>query len=422
MSFDSSNMVSIDLKGNLLFSIAPDFTRQFMITSWNSGMRFFIKTLTGWEEEQIDTGLMLVCDENIGLQGEPISDFLKQLPNELIALAKPYRYRQFVILQLIAQEPKLLDIFKHSPNLFWMLIVEAGNQHWTQQDLIEILHNKRENIVQAIINIKCKKRVRFIHKLILNKYVLSEFDIVKKALLSDEIINGFDNRKSLHFFEIKIAMCLPYFIETPILKHELECNKTWISQRIKFTRYYNKILDIERMATSLSRTLPRKYKRNLTNYEDLERMHNSWIIRFNHSNTFIQHLLTISSQDENQQAFLARNLVARNLAASRLLPVEKICLPICPLGDSENFIQIKNNFELLIEGNDMSHCVGCYVNTALAGNGSYFYKVLAPERGTAYIRYIDDDCSLVDFKLSNNKQPAPSSYQALYNLIYELLM
>ena len=30
MSFDASNMVSIDLKGNLLFSIAPDFTRQFM--------------------------------------------------------------------------------------------------------------------------------------------------------------------------------------------------------------------------------------------------------------------------------------------------------------------------------------------------------------------------------------------------------
>ncbi len=43
MSADSNNMVSIDLKGNLLFTIAPDFTRQFMITSWNSSMRFLLK-------------------------------------------------------------------------------------------------------------------------------------------------------------------------------------------------------------------------------------------------------------------------------------------------------------------------------------------------------------------------------------------
>ncbi|WP_299667801.1 hypothetical protein [uncultured Psychromonas sp.] len=100
---------------------------------------------------------MLISDESIGLEGEPISDYLKQLPDELIELAKPYRYRQFVILQLIAQEPKLLDIFKHSANLFWMLVAEAEDQHWTQQKLIDILHQKRESIVQAIVNIKCKK-------------------------------------------------------------------------------------------------------------------------------------------------------------------------------------------------------------------------------------------------------------------------
>ena len=417
MSFDSSEMVSIDLKGNLLFTIAPDFTRQFMITSWNSGMRFFIKTLDGWEEEKIDTGLMLVCDENIGMQGEPISDFLKQLPNELIVLAKPYRYRQFVILQLIAQELKLLDIFKHSTNLFWMLVVEAENQQWTQQALIDILHKKRESIVQAIVNIKCKKRVRFIQKLILNKYIGTEFDIVKKALISDEIINGFETWKAIPLVAIRVAMRFPYFINTPMLQHEIDFNKSWLSQQLKFTNFNNKVLDIERMTTTLARTLSDKYKNNLGSSADLDRIHTKWIIRFNRSNAFVQYLLARAEEDENQQLLLDRHVAARTG-----LPIKKILFPICPLGDCETFIQLKNNFELLVEGAEMRHCIGSYVNKALDADGSYFYKVLTPERGTAHIRYRDGDCSLVEFKLSNNKQPAPSSYQALYNLIYELLM
>lgn len=60
MKVDLTDTISIDLKGNLLFSIAPDYQRQFMITSWNSGMLFYIKTDEGWQQEDIDTGLMLV--------------------------------------------------------------------------------------------------------------------------------------------------------------------------------------------------------------------------------------------------------------------------------------------------------------------------------------------------------------------------
>ena len=409
MKIDFNNMVSIDLKGNLVFSIAPDFTRQFMITSWNSGMRFYLKTDEGWHEEFIDTGLMLIHDENIGLDDEPISLYLKQLPSELITLAKPYRYRQFSLLQLIAQKPQLFDIFKHSPNLFWMLIVEAENRDWDNQTIAEILQQKRELIIKKMINIKSKKRVRFIQKLVFFKYIRCEFELIKKALRADGIVNAFDHWQSIPIQVIPIVVEFPYFLNTLILENEIDMTKSLMSHQRKFWKYTGVIDDIGRMAESMGTELTERYKSHLHNEATLNRLHVNWIIRFNHSNAFVQYLLARVAEDENQQPLLDWHIVA-----GADLPAEKIYLPICHLGDCEEFIQLKNNFELLAEGADMHHCIGSYVNKALAADGSYFYKVLTPERGTVHIRCIDGDCSLVEFRLINNKQPSSLSYQAAY--------
>ena len=197
MNIEQSDAVTIDLKGNLLFSIAPDFERQFLITSWNQGLKFYLKTDEGWHQESIDTGLMLVCDENRNQTDEPISVFLKQLPSEVIRLVKPYRHRQFVMLQLMAQQSELIDLFRHSPTLFWMVVVQAESNSWSHAEIIIILQQKREKIIESLGGSPCKKSVRLINKLKLYTGKLSEFRLIKSCLLDSELIESFLHQKEV---------------------------------------------------------------------------------------------------------------------------------------------------------------------------------------------------------------------------------
>ena len=96
-------------------------------------------------------------------------------------------------------------------------------------------------------------------------------------------------------------------------------------------------------------------------------------------------------------------------------PIDKIAFPLCPLGDFEGVIQIKNNFELIAEGLDMHHCVGSYVEDALQ-ESSYFYKMLSPERATIEVQINNEKISVRQFKLAHNQKPSPASYQHLHKV------
>ncbi|WP_298943914.1 PcfJ domain-containing protein [uncultured Psychromonas sp.] len=410
MKIDFEKIVSIDLKGNLLFSIAPDFNRRFMITSWNSGMRFYVYTEDGWLEEETDTGLMLVCDENIDLYNEPISLFLKQLPQELIELVKPYRYRQFSLLQLISQQPQLFDIFKHSSNLFWMLVVEAENRHWNKLTIGSILQQKREFIIEKLINIKCKKRVRFIQKLVFYKHIHCEFRMIKKALKADEIVTAFDHWKSIPIQAILVVIDFPYFLKTLILENEVNSAKSLMSHQIRFRKYKGIVDDIGLIADTMGNNLTDRYKAHIYDARALKRLHVNWITRFNHSNEFIQFLL--SQVDENEMIQNEFNIQSLS-SSDRNFPVEKLSFPLCPLGNATFIMQIKNNFELLLEGLTMKHCVGSCAQHALKGQ-SYYYKIISPQRATLELTYNQGKFNIKQFKLAHNQTPSALSYQAIH--------
>ncbi|MGB5445162.1 MAG: PcfJ domain-containing protein [Psychromonas sp.] len=411
MKIDPTNTVSIDLKGNLLFSIAPDYQRQFMITSWNSGMHFYIKCDEGWQQEDIDTGLMLISDENINQENEPISLYLTQMPNELMELAKPFRYRQFSLLQLIAQYPLVLDVLKHSPNLVWLLVVEAETHAWSKKELVAILLQKREVIIEKLIYKPCKKLVRFVNKIELHKGIASEFDLIKKCLTSVEISDAFSHCQTIPIQALAVAARYPYFLKTKMLESEVDKTRTARSHELKFIKYQQTVDDIKRMASAMGHDLNDRYKENISSKMALNRLHVNWITRFNHCNEFVQFLIEHGQQNGMNQAIVDNQIIS----ACKQLPRQQIAFPICPLGDFEGVIQIKNNFELLAEGLEMRHCVGSYVEDALREN-SYFYKMLSPERATAQIHIVNEKIVVQQFKLAHNKTPSAAAYKHLHEL------
>jgi len=193
--------------------------------------------------------------------------------------------------------------------------------------------------------------------------------------------------------------------------------KSLMSHQRKFWKYTGVIDDIDRMPESMGTELTERYKSHLHNEATLNRLHANWIIRFNHSNEFIQYLLSQANENDIDQVIIEDQILA---SRNQHLPVEKCLFPLSPLGDSTSIVQIKNNFELLAEGLVMNHCVGSYTSDALKEN-SYFYKVLSPERATLQIVANHRNFNIKQFKLRFNKKPSALSYQAVYEWLQKVI-
>ena len=400
---EQSNIVTIDFKGNLKFLIPPDFDREFLLSSWNQGLKCYFKEDKTWKQESVDSGFTFISDDNEAQEDDPVSIFIQQIPGDVASLIKPYHYRQFIMLQLMSQNPKLIDVFKHSPTLFWMVVAEAAERKWKDPEIVRVLHLKRTMIIEEIIGKSCAKAIKFIEKIVLKSGDINEFDLIKKCLLDLPLIESFLHEKSILIQVLSVAQKKGCFINTKILRNEIEPKKTSRSQLIKFRKYEEIIRDIERMAQLLNRPLPVNYFKNYTSEEALNRLHNNWITRYNGSQIYQDRVI------ERDQRFLEKSGVTEKEQAAPF--------PLCPLGDFANLIQIKDYSGLNKEGIQMKHCVGSYFQRAFSGS-AYYYKLLSPERATVEIKMNLEKVTVTQFKLKGNKKPSQESYDYLYELFH----
>ncbi|WP_214660489.1 PcfJ domain-containing protein [sulfur-oxidizing endosymbiont of Gigantopelta aegis] len=105
-------------------------------------------------------------------------------------------------------------------------------------------------------------------------------------------------------------------------------------------------------------------------------------------------------------------IVLEDLHPKEFLNSNTVYYPICPLGDTDNIIQIKNNIALASEGRAMHHCVAGY-GSSLLEEKSYIYKVINPERGTLHISRNGDNFDINQFKLVCNGPPSNDSYKII---------
>ena len=157
-------------------------------------------------------------------------------------------------------------------------------------------------------------------------------------------------------------------------------NQSSIRQIRRFSEMNDIISDINDMADVMEIELPENYFCLFKNKNDLERAHDRLLRRFN--------------------------------VSEKVIEKEIVIFPDCPIGDKENLKQIKSSYELAKEGRDMHHCVGGYIRQAQTGQ-YYFYKVLAPERGTIQISVKGNKVFIDQFKLACNKKP---SEESLFNI------
>ena len=382
--FFNQNNTALTADGSIEVNLQPELDVCFRVSSWDNGVNFYFKEDNTWTKNDYDPGLFLI-DNDYQESSSPVSQYLKTIPKKILVKLSRYQYKQFMLLSYLSNYPRLQDIFNHSPNLVWLVICIAHDKQWGQEKIIELLHQKREKIIEQLTDRRSVQAVRFLARIKLSRGTLNEYRLIYKSLTNARLIKSLSHWKTIPVHVLAVVKKMPLLLNTQLLYILSDLEISVFKRTMKIIN--QTIEDMYYIAGETNINLPDNYFRNLKSEEDLYNAHDRMVTRFN-------------KKHKNSES-------------------EIVIFPPCPLGSTSDFIQIRNNIELIQEGRQMSHCVGGHVRRAKTGS-AFYYRLLKPERATVQIGVRNKKVAIQQFKLTLNKEPSEDSWVFLKSVLDEL--
>lgn len=379
-----NSITSLSPEGHLLVDTGECLGHKMMVTKWGTGTRFYLGMGGSWEHQGYDPGLLLVSGDPLSQGNTALQAFLGEVPPRVVRLLGHYQYRQFILLGFLSHNKALLDVFGHSPNLFWLVVAEAVYRGWGQGETRVLLQQKHRDIVRELTGQRSEATARFINKIMLTHGDKGEYRLVREVLADRDVVSAFFHWGTIPVQALAVIKKCPGFLGSNLLKSLANSEESPYRQTMLFSNLDRTMQDIRQMAGVIGAGLPASYFNNISSLEGLEQAHLRMIRRFNNS--------------------------------GKLTKMDVVEFPVSPLGDKEGLVQIKDSHELIAEGKLMHHCVGGYQGQAEKGQ-CYFYRVMSPERGTLQIRFIGGKPSIIQFRLACNKKPSGASLARVMQLL-----
>jgi len=415
------NVLQLSEAGELIVTLRNGYNTQFKIASWSDGLHFFTydDELEDWVCEDIDAGLFLAIDEAASDpdSGQPcaaVASFVDAIPQHLRQVVAVFSHKQFSLLRLVAQYPSLSDILIDAPNLCWLVVCRAEQVGWSIAQIAALLQLKRTRIVDALFANTSAQLVKLINKIELINGSEGEALLLLKQLRKVQVVNAFNHWPRVSITVLRIVQQRPFFINSKLLANEIDLSKSKQNNVMRFYEISQTYDDLHRLHNALDKTFTVQVWQAIESVEQLTRLHDKWVARYNRSERGRLARL------QEAQAAQARRAAALGHAIDGEIRVTESCveevLPLCSIGDLEGFVQIKTRTELAEEGIYMNHCVGSY-GAKVASGESYIYKLLKPQRATVEVKVRADKISVTQFKLASNHKPSSESYAYLRALM-----
>ena len=328
--------------------------------------------LTAWNHENGITG-SLITDDGIEYYDDPftapffqISDFLDddscseyidQIPAELMEALKSYRSDSFGMLML--SQSKFLTKLSGNSTLFWLLFRQAKAERWNTTRFVNVC-----NQGESAMLIACGLPANDIALEVIAKFTAKNF----AQLQSDYLYSLFAKLDYQHLNAIRADLpdhLIMFLLRHPELQHFKliqHLNKSDYHELLRTTRAIQRLADELKIDT-----------------------------------------VNVMKQARESDSIFALNALENRLSAAntnRLLhdyekmlgsaPGASNCFPSPPLADSKNIIAITSTAELLAESKVLQHDLITFAEGISAGN-YYAYKILKPERATLLLYLFKSD-------------------------------
>lgn len=300
---------------------------------------------------------------------------------------KSLTHKQSLFSNALAIYPELMDVFRTSPTLAWLICVKLYDD-----SSAHVMHHyarlKRKEILTKIVGSEVGERhVKFVGKIRILNGSEHEADEIIKAIKKDDLVDSFKHEEKVFVSDIYVLNSYPSLIGSKII---YGFNKGIDNRLGTYKIGVNKINELYMDTINIGAHIGIKNSshivRSCKSAQELLKVHDGWIDILNKNKKFLEH-------DEP--------------------------LPILDIEHPDFMSQICSINQLIQEGIEMEHCVFTYLDK-LRDRTSFIYKVTAGERVTMEIGLRGKEVYIKQIKLRKNKDPSLKTTNMLFELVKEI--
>lgn len=352
------------------------------IGTWETGLTFerWNDALGDWEQDESDSGLPVFSDPGVFINnGNPLYEFAKTIPAEILQAIKPIRWRQFVLLKMLWHCPQIISLLQTNPVLVWLLADTIVQNNISIPDGCMIAQRKRREILAFVGGISSESNVRVLSKIRFSRYIDDDIRDVSSFIRNNDLLLLFRRTKHIGgeqlFDMVKNTEYAKWYMLRP------DDRPLYTNERFAFINGTFKQLFLDTVSLGRHIGIVDIYKHIYRNgtVHALEKLHDRWAEAF---------------RKKDSEVF----------KASFYQKYGTELFPDPPIPGNELIEHVASIQELFEESQLMQHCVATYTEKIMSRE-SCIYRVLGPQRATLEIVYNGFGYTIGQFKLEKNGVP-----------------
>ena len=366
--------------GSLVLDLQKEFGATFRCGPFSRGMPWEKLSDGRWVDTTPDPDVQLINRAHAAHPGLPVLEYLRDWPQDLLAVLYPIWFGQAQIMQLCARYGAARDLAWSNPVLLWLVAARILEDPAWQPDLRQLLSLTQRAILGHLLDQADVRpeQVRFLRKIVIMDGDHRALEEIRRTVAASDAVSSMRHwrRVPSDLLHILPGRLLPNL-------HWLARRLGQVSERWEIDHIIGDRLTLLTDTSRLLEPHPAMASRRLLSahgrdFDDLHRLHNLLVLMLN-------------SEPE--------------LTGKR----DRFLGPP-PIPSDSRFQAITTLRALRDEGRAMRHCVATRARDVLAGH-CYIYRVFLPkERGTLQVGIQGDGYVVDAFRLADNEEPSPEAW------------
>jgi hypothetical protein len=350
-----------------------------------------------WVPTDHDYGVLLVNDAHERRADLPVHRYLSGVPREHLEILNRIRHLQATVLALYARWPEARELLAINPVLLWMTAERYASDPDSRHRVPGWLLKPQKELLGLLLREPARDtQVRFLQRLVLDRGDRDVVATVRRCVTTPRIV-----AKLRHWPKVPTGL-LALLLEAPAV-----ADLKWLRDELAATRNEFDVMRVVEQRRRLLRDTARMIDMlNAGQADDVFHLeqYQSWkSVKALH-----ERLLRAAWQ-----------LGWQKLLDSEVSPTQ--AFPAPPIVLDERFQAITTVAELVLEGEQMHHCVVTRAADVMARRCALYRVNVEGERGTLEVSLAQngEPLAIDEFRLACNAEPSEGSWRAAWAWLEE---
>lgn len=196
----------------------------YCLAPWSMDLGWSVHAWGRWMPLQRDPGFRLLREEP-HKPGEPLNEFLGQIPAEVQAAARPFRYLQHTVLRLMRLTAYAFDLAHSNPVLLWLIADVVSARGIRLGQAVALMRGKQKAALAALCPENRALSARFMRKIRPTNFCEEEFETLKEVLAEEALVRCLRHFRRVNLGALVLFPLNPNILGQPSIRQDIEAER-----------------------------------------------------------------------------------------------------------------------------------------------------------------------------------------------------